>query len=103
MTSLYVHLFRLEKQIHDRMNELQNIDFTELKRKLAKRGKVTVTPKNKRQRPTYNLLNPDSINRKFIDQEAIRLLDDGGDENDRFQSRPGAIYLQRAIFTDDNF
>lgn len=85
------------------MNELANVDTIELKRELAERGKVHMTPVNKHQRPTYNLLNPDSINRKFIDEEAIRLLDEGGDENGRFWARPGAIYFPRVIFANNDY
>lgn len=81
------------------MKELQSADNQDLRRELAERGKIKVTPENKAQRPTYDLQNPESVVRRFVDDEAARLLDQGEDRD--FHSKPGFNYLARTLFGND--
>ncbi|KAI6192115.1 hypothetical protein M3Y97_00301500 [Aphelenchoides bicaudatus] len=87
----------IDQQIENRVNEMRKIDYEKLKRELIKRGKVKRTPKSRKQRPVYNLMDPDSVNRKFVDDEAAYLLENG-ETDQEFQRRPGAVYFRRLIF-----
>ncbi|KAI6229683.1 hypothetical protein M3Y99_01143400 [Aphelenchoides fujianensis] len=86
-------LSRENQLIRQRMDELQQVDNRELKRRLKEQGKQTVTPDNK-GRVTYDLMNPASINRKFIDDQAEYFLEEGLEPGtSEFLQRPGLQFL----------
>jgi len=88
-------LSKIDQQIQKRMIELQNVNTDELKQELRKRGQVKVTPENS-GRPLYNLQDSESVITRFIDDEAIRLLEMENEEEPK--QRPGVARMTRSLF-----
>ncbi|KAI6173191.1 hypothetical protein M3Y98_01055700 [Aphelenchoides besseyi] len=94
-------LSRENKLIKEKMEEIRNFDSRELKRQLKELGKNMVTPLVN-GRVTYDLLNPKSINRKYIDDAAEMNLEEGIEPGEsELLKRPGIQYLMNDESSDE--
>ncbi|KAI6205050.1 hypothetical protein M3Y94_00748300 [Aphelenchoides besseyi] len=94
-------LSRENKLIKEKMEEIRNFDNRELKRQLKELGKNMVTPLVN-GRVTYDLLNPTSINRKYIDDTAEMNLEEGIEPGEsELLKRPGIQYLMNDETSDE--